>query len=316
MPTASVSRIERLFNLLNVLIGAERPVSADHIREAVPGYPESTASFQRQFERDKIEVKEMGLPLRVETVPGVYPEVVGYRIPRVEAYLRDPGLDRDELAALHLAASAIRLAGIEGSGGLWKLGGRPVSSDRPATGLAVTDLPADERLGTLFRAVAERRRATFSYGGLERALDPYRLDCTRGRWYVSGHDHSRAASRNFRVGRIQGTVTTSEPGAFDRPSGPIPGVHMDPWAFGSGEPVTATVLIDPGHGPMAKEVAPEAAVVEERPDGSLVLALAVTDADAFRSFVLGFLEHAEVLAPPKLRNDMVRWLTAIAEDGR
>ncbi|MEJ7585504.1 MAG: hypothetical protein WKF43_15815 [Acidimicrobiales bacterium] len=92
MPAPSVSRIERMFNLVNVLIGAERPVTAERIRSLVPGYPDNTASFQRQFERDKIELRQMGLPLRVETVPGVYPEVVGYRVPREEAYLRDPDL--------------------------------------------------------------------------------------------------------------------------------------------------------------------------------------------------------------------------------
>jgi predicted DNA-binding transcriptional regulator YafY len=42
------------------------------------------------------------------------------------------------------------------------------------------------------------------------------------------------------------------------------------------------------------------------------VALRVTNRDAFRSFVLGFLDHAEVLGPDELRDDLVAWLTALA----
>ncbi|MEJ7585505.1 MAG: WYL domain-containing protein [Acidimicrobiales bacterium] len=216
------------------------------------------------------------------------------------------------MTALHLAASAIRLEGIEGSGGLLKLGGHPIGDVEPADAVGVTDLPADDRLVRLFEAVTERRRATFAYGGVDRVLDPYRLDCTRGRWYVTGHDHTRDAGRNFRVERIAGPVTTGEPGAFARPGKAVAGVHMEPWAYGQGQSIPARVLIDAGYGPAATEVAPGATVVEERADGSVVLELAVIDVDAFRSFVLGFLEHAEVLAPRELRDDVVAWLTAAA----
>ena len=49
-----------------------------------------------------------------------------------------------------------------------------------------------------------------------------------------------------------------------------------------------------------------------RNDGSVVLELPVTNRDAFRSFVLGFLDHAEVMGPPELRDDMVAWLELVA----
>ena len=102
----------------------------------VPGYPPDRASFQRQFERDKTELREMGMPLDTIEVPGTYPPVTGYRIQRDQAVLRDPGLEPDELAALRLAASAVRLEGIEGSGGLWKLGGEVAADDPPSAGTA------------------------------------------------------------------------------------------------------------------------------------------------------------------------------------
>jgi predicted DNA-binding transcriptional regulator YafY len=56
----------------------------------------------------------------------------------------------------------------------------------------------------------------------------------------------------------------------------------------------------------------EDAVVERRPDGSVVLALQVNNRAGFRSFVLGFLDHAEVLGPVELRDDVVAYLTPLA----
>jgi predicted DNA-binding transcriptional regulator YafY len=56
-------------------------------------------------------------------------------------------------------------------------------------------------------------------------------------------------------------------------------------------------------------------VAERRDDGSAVLRMAVTNREAFRSWVLGLLDHAEVLAPPELRADMAAWLSALAGSG-
>jgi predicted DNA-binding transcriptional regulator YafY len=48
-------------------------------------------------------------------------------------------------------------------------------------------------------------------------------------------------------------------------------------------------------------------------DGSVEVELSVTSPEALRSYVLGFLEHAEVIAPPELRADIVAWLQAVAD---
>jgi proteasome accessory factor B len=302
------SRIERLLSLINLFIGVDRPVSVETVRQRVPGYPEDHASFQRQFERDKAELRNMGLPLETVDLNQDYPPMQGYRIPRDRAHLRDPGLDPDELAALALAASAIRLDGIEGSGGLWKLGGDQAGGATPG----IAGLPAGDKLVVLFEAVTERRQVTFTYRDLERTVDPWRLGCTRGRWYLTGHDHTRGGARHYRVDRIDADLASGPPGAFTRPTGAIEGVRMEAWRFGPGTSRTARLLVDAGHVGTARSTAPGARVVEERPDGSAVLELEVTDTGAFRSFVVGFLEHAEVLDPPDLRAAVVDWLTAIA----
>ena len=89
---ATADKIERLLTLLNVLVDAPRSISAEELRDQVPGYPAEDASFKRAFERDKDDLREMGVPLLVETVPGSDPPRLGYRIRKQEFELRDPGL--------------------------------------------------------------------------------------------------------------------------------------------------------------------------------------------------------------------------------
>ena len=46
-------------------------------------------------------------------------------------------------------------------------------------------------------------------------------------------------------------------------------------------------------------------------DGAVELEVAVRNRDGFRSFVLSFLDHAEVLSPTELRQDVIDWLEAM-----
>ncbi|MCB1003091.1 MAG: WYL domain-containing protein, partial [Acidimicrobiales bacterium] len=265
----------------------------------------------RAFERDKDDLREMGVPLRVETVPGTDPPQTGYRIPRDEYYLRDPGLEPDELAALHLAASTVGLDGDHGLGGLWKLGGALGGDGGGGEVEPLGRLPADAAVAVAFQAVAERRPLTFRYRGEARTVDPYRLDFQLGRWYLTGFDHLRGEERNFRFDRIEGELAAGRPRAFERPQGAVPGVERASWQLGEGEPVVADLLVDADHAALARHELGEAAVTEERADGSVRFSVGVTNRAGFRAVVLGHLDHAEILGPPELRDDLVAWLRAL-----
>ena len=95
---------------------------------------------------------------------------------------------------------------------------------------------------------------------------------------------------------------------FERPAVAVPGVQLEPWQLGGGEPTQARVLVDAAQAPWIVQHLGPGAVAEERPDGSVVVTMTVTNRDNFRSFVLTFLDHAEVLAPDDLRADIVSWL--------
>jgi len=303
---APVEKIERLLSLMNALLGAPRAISADELRSRVPGYPDEDASFKRAFERDKDELREMGVPLLVETIAGSDPPLLGYRIRTQDYELRDPGLEPDELEALNLAAAATGLAGGAGQRALFKLGGAAPTAAPHA------ELPVDPDLVAAFTGVAERRVITFRYHDTDREVHPYRLEFVRGRWYLNGFDRVRGDDRWFRMGRIQGSIEVTEPaGAFERPAEAVPGLQLDPWALGGqSDPVTAEVWFDPDVAHSVRAEVPPAAIRSDDPDG-LVVELTVTNRDGFRSWLLTYLDRAEVLGPDELRVDLVAWLTDV-----
>jgi len=295
-------------NLTAALLSAERPLTARELRERVPGYPDEKASFRRAFERDKDDLREMGVPLVVEAVPGTDPIVDGYRIPKDEYYLRDPGLDPDELAALHLAARAVHFDSVSHAEALRKLGGVVDDPGEPGDLAALPNAPA---LASLFTALIEHRLVRFTYRGDERVVEPRRLDFQRGRWYLTGFDRLRDDERHFRLDRIEG-----EPATDDRDTAPPPvdsqATWRQPWELGDDHPVRARVLVDADQAGWVANELGEEVVAERRDDGSLVLEMGVSDEAAFRSFVLSFLDHGEVLDPPELRDMVVSWLRELS----
>lgn len=304
-------RLERLINLVAALLDTERPLSVSEVSQRVAGYPDSPMAFHRAFERDKETLRELGVPIVREKLDGSSedPGSEGYRIRREAYEMADPGLDADELAALHLAASAVQLEGTQGLPALWKLGGA-VAEQGPAP--AVATLPGTVHQDALFRAVSERRRVSFDYRGRRRSVDPHGLSFRNGHWYLAGRDHDVNEERSFRLDRIESQVSVGEePGAFSRPPH-VSGDPPPPWQLGDEPMVRARLAVDGAQAGWAVGQLGPGAVRERGEDGSVVLEVEVTNRPAFRSFVLGFLDHAEVLGPPDLRDEVVAWLQRLA----
>jgi predicted DNA-binding transcriptional regulator YafY len=86
----------------------------------------------------------------------------------------------------------------------------------------------------------------------------------------------------------------------------------EPWRLGEGEVVPAEVLVDQLQAPLVEAELGESAIVERRRDGSVLVRLDVANEDAFRSWVLGLLEHAVVVGPEPLRQRVKSWLETLA----
>ena len=295
-----MDKLERLLNLTAALLHAEIPLTAEELRDRVGGYPDTKATFRRAFERDKDDLRSMGMPLRVEPVPGVDPPVDGYRLDRDEYAGTELAFEADELAALHLATSLVRLDGDDTA--LVKLGA--------AGGNAPTDsvgrVPFNDTLATMIGAAVDRKALAFTYNDVKRIVEPWKLSFTRGHWYLSGFDRLREDQRLYRVDRIEGDVSLSGPA--EAPVGDVTEpIDLRGWELGDGPAVEATIVVDADQAAYARHILGD---VVDQPDGSVTATLDVRNIDGFRSFVLSFLEHAEILEPADLRHDFVDWLEA------
>ncbi|NNE74317.1 MAG: WYL domain-containing protein [Acidimicrobiales bacterium] len=305
-----MSKLERLLNLIAALLNADRPLTTEQLRERIEGYPEAPESYRRAFERDKEALRSMGIPIRTIEVPGTDPPKTGYRILREEYAGTDPQLAPDELAALHVAANLVRLEGVDGDEAVLRLGGRAADESEPS----LAALPTDPNLGPLFTAATEHRTVALRYGGADRTFDPWRVSFLRGHWYVTGWDHLRSEQRLYRVDRIDGGVEVGGVTEHERPADvATTPTRLAPWELGVKAPVTARVWIEADQSPWARHNLGPEAVVAEHDDGSIEVEFEVRNPDGFRAMVLTFLDGAEVLGPPELRDEVISWLEALAE---
>jgi proteasome accessory factor B len=221
-------KTERLLSLVVCLLSSERYLSASQIRSAVPGYPESFDAFKRMFERDKDELRELGIPLETGANSAL-DEEPGYRISRQAYVLPDIRLEPDEAAVLALAGRVWRQAELAGAaaGALLKLRAAGVDAEEISPPGIEPRLQAGEAsFAPFWEAVRDRRPVTFRYRAAgrselqERHLQPWGVVNRHGRWYAAGLDTDRDALRVFRLSRVEGPVTFSgPPGSVTVPPG-------------------------------------------------------------------------------------------------
>jgi len=307
---AGPDRLERLADLVLVLMGTARPLTLDEIANEVPGYPTSREARRQAFERDKRLLREEGIPVRAEPLDG--PDQFGYRVDADAVYLPDLDLSPEEEAALHLAVAGVELGHASGHDALLKLGTSGVTDVQPVVALA-----PDETLSPLFEAVRSHAEVTFSYRGVKRSVAPGGLRFHHGFWYLVAWDRTRHAVRTFRVDRFESRPKIGLPRSGEPPEGfEAASVVIDgPWRASTGGGDDVDVLVDASSASrVVAEVGPEA-VVERHHDGSVLLRLGVVSVDTSRSWILGLLDHAEVTGPESMRISIVAWLKSIAESG-
>ncbi|RLK59107.1 helix-turn-helix transcriptional regulator [Actinokineospora cianjurensis] len=224
----SVARAERLVNLVLCLLSTRQYLSAEKIRGIVPGYSDapSDEAFFRTFERDKTELRELGIPLEVGR-NRVVDTVDGYRIARRDYELGEIDLEPDEAAAVALAVRLWDSPELTGAahGALLKLRAAGVDVDQAAPTVVESKVRTTEpAFGPLLAAVQAGQAVAFDYRRpspvelRERVLEPWGVVSWRGRWYVVGHDRDRKAPRCFRLSRIVGEVRKlGKPGTVRRP---------------------------------------------------------------------------------------------------
>ena len=302
-----VDRLERLTNLVLVLLRDGRPRSLREIADAVPGYPPDGEARRQAFERDKRTLRDGGIVVHTGAVDG--PEQVGYLIRAEDFYLPDLDLDAEEQAALNLAVAGVHFGDPSGRDALWRLGLPAPSGARP-----VADLPALPALPALWDALRARATVRFGYRGDHRHVAPALLRFRGGWWYLVGLDLDKDAPRTFRVDRMDDVPELGEPGGAVLPAEfePADALPDEPWRMGEGEPLMVEVLADVEVAALVEQQVHTGTVAERRPDDSVVLRFEVTNTDALRSWLFEWGEHVVVLGPDEVRHGVVSWLETTA----
>jgi proteasome accessory factor B len=321
----SKRKTERLLGLVVCLLSTRRYLTAEQIRAAVPGYPEPDDLFKRMFERDKEDLRELGVPLETG-YNHPFDDDPGYRIRRQAYELPELRLEADEAAVLGLAARVWSRAQLEGAaaGAVLKLRASQASADQ---GEARSDI--EPRLGTpepafapLWEAVRDRRPVTFSYRAAGRSepqrreLEPWGVVNRHGRWYVAGWDRLREATRVFRLGRISGPVKFCGPaGSVTVPDNTDVRELVRDWDSSPALDRTAVLRIRPGTGfglrRHALSVQAEDGPGGEAGPGWDLVTTRFADVGAFAEYAAMFGPDAVVLDPPDLREAVIAKLKGV-----
>ncbi|MFB7916365.1 helix-turn-helix transcriptional regulator [Streptomyces sp. NPDC056061] len=316
----AIAKAERLMNLALCLLGTRRPLSKRELRGSIEAYLEagSDDAFNRMFERDKDDLRELGLI--IETVENLDGDI-GYLARRDSNRLPPITLDAEEAAALGLAAKVWQQARLAGaaSGALQKLraAGMPEAEDAYEVHSALEPrIPVHEAaFEPLMLACRDRRPVTFDYRKANSArpetrhVEPWTLECWRGHWYLAGWDRERGAERVFRLSRITGRVR-SRTGTFTAEVPDVVTVRetVESWA-GETATRTARIRLRTGAGYPLRS---RAVSVRELGDGWDELEIPY--GHGLDAWLVEFGPDVVVQEPADLRADVVDRLRAVAKD--
>ncbi len=331
-------KLIRQLSLISYLMAERRPVTALEIRRDVEGYSAMNEdAFARRFYADRAELESLGIQLTVDRPADAAAEQESYSLRSESFHLPAIAFSDEELAALQTAlalldgkfayAEPLRLALQQIT---W---GRPSPLRAPeqrSVALAITasagghELSA--RLAKVETAIFRQKTITFDYYTMERdevgsrRVDPYHLLFQGGEFYLLGYAHERKAIRVFRLSRIRGKVAyaTKAEHDFRRPTDFDPRAYANraEWQLGEGGEIAEILLSEriawqiERHFGRYGEIG---AAGGDREPGDRVFRTRYANARMIVSWVLGFGEHARILSPPELVDELGRRLALLEE---
>jgi proteasome accessory factor B len=212
--TMSSRKTERLINLTMALLATKRYLTKSEIFRSIEGYEGNQQSQERMFERDKDDLRKLGITIEVGGIDPTFEDEPGYRI-RPESYALNLGtLSGLEVALLSLAAEAWHGAALSepAQSVLLKLRSLGIASDFDSLPTFAPKLTGNSsNFVPLAHAISDRIPVSFHYRSIdlqseERFINPYGMGNRGGNWYLVGFDRDRAALRTFRLDRISDQV--------------------------------------------------------------------------------------------------------------
>jgi len=310
-------KTERILNLTICLLVSGRYLPKSRIREAVEGYHDlSDAAFERTFERDKDELRALGVPIEVGSFDPLFDDEPGYRIVASEFELPAIDLDADEASVVGVAARVWQHASMAAStmSAMAKLRAAGIEPDTSQlASLEPSVQAAEAAFEPLWSAVIERVRMSFTYrDGRLRRLEPWGLTSSKGRWYVLGRDVDRDATRMFKLSRIVDLPKRiSRGGAYQVPDD----LNLRALAVSLSPPeptASALLAIRAGRAPTVRRRGTPATSAVSLPAGFEVFTVGYGDRWAMAEEIAGYAADIVVLEPADLRAAVLAGLAAVA----
>ena len=303
---------ERLVNLTIALLATRRYLTKSEIFRSIDGYEGNDESKERMFERDKDDLRSLGIEIEVGGFDPIFNDEAGYRI-KPESYALDLGeISGADIALLSLAANAWNGQALNAiaHSALLKLKSIGIDSDIDAIPmLAPRMVSASSELVTVVEAITTRSPITFTYIGQDlenqkRTLNPYALASRDGFWYFAGMDLDKGAIRTFRLDRVEGEIVVGKKNdSFEIPAGFDLFSHLDEGISAK----LATIDIRKGK---AFALRKKALSVVEKGEWDQITIQYGDDA-TFIDSLLWHLDDVVVIEPSELRESVVKILSSM-----
>ena len=300
---------ERLVNLVIALLATKRYLTKSEIFRTIEGYEGSSESMERMFERDKDELRALGIEIEVSALDPLFEDEIGYRI-RFEDYVMDhSGFTTNEIAYMSLAAQVWKEEALSeiAQHAMRKLAGlaSPIDiSEIPA--IAPVLINAPKFLNEIIDCISKRRTIEFVYLDSEmktqsRQVNVYSYFSFKGSWYFSGLDVRKMEIRTFKCDRIVGDVSVSKGSKmYEIPKEYIPSTESEENAY----ELTAQLLVRKGRGSQLRNRASKIVIAEDFD----AVDVPYSSENELLSLVLWHLDDVQVLAPSVLRDSVIKSL--------
>ena len=300
---------ERLVNLVIALLATKRYLTKSEIFRTIEGYEGSSESMERMFERDKDELRALGIEIEVSALDPLFDDEIGYRI-RFENYVMDhSGFTTSEIAYMSLAAQVWKEEALSeiAQHAMRKLSGlaSPIDiSEIPA--IAPVLINAPKYLNEIIDCISKRRTIEFVYLDSEmktqsRQVNVYSYFSFKGSWYFSGLDVRKMEIRTFKCDRIVGDVSVSKGSKmYEIPEEYIPSTESEENAY----ELTAQLLVRKGRGSQLRNRASKIVTGEDFD----AVDVPYSSENELLSLVLWHLDDVQVLAPSVLRDSVIKSL--------
>jgi proteasome accessory factor B len=298
-----------LVNLVIALLATKRYLTKSEIFRTIEGYEGSSESMERMFERDKDELRALGIEIEVSALDPLFEDEIGYRI-RFENYVMDhSGFTTNEIAYMSLAAQVWKEEALSeiAQHAMRKLAGlaSPIDiSEIPA--IAPVLINAPKFLNEIIDCISKRRTIEFVYLDSEmkaqsRQVNVYSYFSYKGNWYFSGLDVRKMEIRTFKCDRIVGDVSVSKGSKmYEIPKEYIPSTESQENAY----ELTAQLLVRKGRGSQLRNRASKIVTAEDFD----AVDVPYSSENELLSLVLWHLDDVQVLAPSVLRDSVIKSL--------